>query len=69
MPYNITFSYKRNLNDDENFLSDGEIEGVIRIEEILTADGTNIPKSDIELRLKSLWSEDGHWLDTGSFDI
>jgi hypothetical protein len=69
MPYNITFSYKRNLNDDENVLSDGEIEGVIRIEEILTADGTNIPKSDIELRLKSLWSEDGHWLDTGSFDI
>jgi hypothetical protein len=68
-PYQITLSYIRRFDDDEEEAhSQAENEGVLKIMDILDKDGGSIPKSDLVLSLKSLWDE-SHWLDTGLFEI
>ena len=69
VPYSIHFSYQRRFDDDQPVSDRSENEGTLVIEEILARDGTSIPRSDIDLQLKSLWEEFGHWLDTGLFEI
>ena len=69
VPYRILFSYQRRFDDDQPVSDRSENEGTLVIEEIVAKDGTSIPRSDIDLQLKSLWEEFGHWLDTGLFEI
>lgn len=68
LPYEIKFSYQRRIDDNVEG-ERVENEGVLKIEEITSKDGTLIPQSDINLQLKSLADEYGHWLDTGLFEI
>jgi hypothetical protein len=67
-PYQITISYIRRFNDDDEINPHAENEGVLKIVDILDKEGASIPKSDLVLSLKSLWDE-SHWLDTGLFEI
>jgi hypothetical protein len=67
-PYQITLSYIRRFDDEEEAHLHAENEGVLKIVDILDKDGGSIPKSDLVLSLKSLWDE-SHWLDTGLFEI
>ena len=69
VPYTIHFSYQRRFDDELPVTDRSENEGVLKIEDIVAVDGTSIPRSDIDLQLKSLWEERGHWLDTGLFDV
>ena len=66
-PYQVELSFTREMHEDENDPS--EREGVLRIEEIRAADGTSISRHDLELQLRTLWETEGHWLDTGLFDV
>ena len=67
-PYSITWSYRRRFDDDAQTGDRAENEGVLKIDEILAKDGSNIPRSDVSIELKSLWLDD-HWLDTGLFEV
>jgi len=67
-PYQITISYNRRFNDDDEVNPHAENEGILKIVDILDKDGASVPKSDLVLSLKSLWDE-SHWLDTGLFEI
>jgi len=69
VPYVIHFSYRRDVDNSTVDTDQLENEGVLRIEEIIARDGTSIPRADIDLQLKSLWEEHGHWFDTGLFDF
>lgn len=64
-PYTIQFTYRRRFDDDLPTTDRSENEGVFLIEEIIAEDGTSIPRADLDLQLKSLADELGHWLDTG----
>ncbi len=71
LPYDIKFSYRRRFNEDLTDDDRGENEGYLKVEEITSANGNSVPRSDIDFQLKSLWEEEdeGHWLDTGLFEI
>ena len=68
-PYQVTFSYHRDRVADGTYADTGDTEGGIKIEEIIARDGSSIPLSDIDIQMKSLGNENGHWFDTGLFDI
>jgi hypothetical protein len=67
-PYEITLSYSRRFEDDEDHSMQAENEGVLRVVDIIDREGASVPKSDLVLFLKSLWDE-SHWIDTGLFEI
>lgn len=67
-PYNVTLSYSRRFDEDEDPRFNVENEGVLRIVDISDREGSSVAKSDLLLSLKSLW-DDSHWLDTGLFEI
>ncbi len=67
-PYNVTLSYSRRFDEDEDPRFNVENEGVLRIVDIADREGSAVAKSDLVLSLKSLW-DDSHWLDTGLFEI
>ncbi|MEI7532494.1 MAG: virulence factor SrfB [Betaproteobacteria bacterium] len=69
LPYEIKFSYRRRFDDDVEEGDRGENEGYLKVEEIISANGNSVPRSDIDFQLKSLWEDQGHWLDTGLFEI
>ena len=69
VPYNVSFVYTHKDELDDGHDGNFERDGVLKIEEIFAADGTAIPRGDIEVQPKSLWEEKGHWLDTGLFDL
>ena len=67
LPYTIRLSYTRERLDDvdEGF----EAEGILKIEEVVSSNGQNVSRMDFVLQLKSLWESEGHWLDTGVFNV
>lgn len=67
-PYVVTLSYSRRFPDEEDAIQNAENEGVLKLLHIEDRDGASIPKTDLELSLRSLW-EESHWLDTGEFVI
>jgi hypothetical protein len=67
-PYQVTLSYSRRFDEDENPVLQAENEGVLRLVDVVDKEGSSVPKSDLVLFLKSLW-EESHWLDTGLFEI
>ena len=68
-PYTVQFTYRRRFDDDMPATNRAENEGVLIIDEITAENGTNIPRSDLDLQLKSLADELGHWLDTGIVEV
>ena len=69
VPYDVKFVYTHKDELDGIEIGKFEREGILKIEEIYAADGSSIPKNDIDVQSKSLWEEKGHWLDTGLFDL
>ena len=67
-PYQVTLSYSRRFDDEEENISHVENEGVLRVVDIVDKDSASVPRSDLLISLKSLW-DDSHWLDTGLFEI
>ena len=68
-PYTVTLCYKRVFDDDyEAIAFDLENEGQLSISEIQDRSGSVIPRSDLRIKLKTLWDE-SHWLDSGQFEI
>ena len=67
-PYEVTLSYSRRFDEDDDSRLHAENEGVLRVVDIVDKAGASVPKSDLVLSLKSLWDE-SHWLDTGLFEI
>jgi hypothetical protein len=69
LPYSITLNYRRpgasETDGDPNFHN----EGIMEIAEITSANGTPVPRRDIEIIFKTLWDVEGHWLDTGLFAL
>lgn len=68
LPYEIKFSYQRQFNN-LNDLDQGEIESILKIEEVTSLDGDAVPPSDIELQFITMTEDVGSWLDTGLFEI
>lgn len=67
-PYQVTLSYSRCFDDEEEANLHVENEGVLKVVDIVDKDSASVPRSDLSLSLKSLW-DDSHWLDTGLFEI
>jgi len=68
-PYTVTLCYKRAFDDWEGTTEvNWENEGQLLISEIQDRAGAAIPRSDLRIRLKTLWDE-SHWLDSGQFEI
>ena len=67
LPYNVRLSYTRERVEDSDDMF--EAEGVFKIEEITSSKGENVSRLDLVLQLKSLWETEGHWLDTGLFNV
>ena len=44
-------------------------EGIIEITDIVSASGASVSQRDLEISFKTLWDVEGHWLDTGLFDL
>lgn len=69
LPYSIKLNYRRpgaeETGGDANFHN----EGIMQISEIISANGVPIPQRDIEITFKTLWDVEGHWMDTGLFDL
>ncbi len=64
MPLKVTVAMR-----DQDGDQDEETEGDFEIIDIVDADNTPFRESDLELRLQTLKSEAGYWLDTGIFNI
>lgn len=64
MPLKVTLSMR-----DDDFDAEEETEGDFEIIDIVDRDNTPFRETDLELRLQTLKSEAGYWLDTGIFNI
>lgn len=64
MPLRVTLSMR-----DNDFEAEEETEGDFEIIDIVDRDNTPFRETDLELRLQTLKSEAGYWLDTGIFNI
>ena len=41
----------------------------MEIAEVLSQNGSNISQRDLDISFKTLWDVEGHWLDTGLFEL
>lgn len=64
MPLTVTVSMR-----DDAMESEEETEGDFEIVDIVDSEKTPFRESDLEMRLQTLKSEAGYWLDTGIFNI
>lgn len=70
-PWELKLVYQRT---SVNAGSGGEVnelfdEGIFKIEEITSVDGSNIRPAHLLMELKTIRDESGYWLDTGLFDV
>ena len=69
LPYTVQLNYRRpgasETDGDSNFHN----EGIMEIVEIVSSTGQSVPVRDLSLTFKTLWDVEGHWLDTGLFDL
>ena len=67
LPYSVALRFDvAELEDGPNADRD---EGELVVEEIEAADGTPVNRRDLDIRLQTLPSDEGYWLDTGVFHI
>ncbi|MCB2187642.1 MAG: virulence factor SrfB [Deltaproteobacteria bacterium] len=67
LPYRITLNHS--YRADNKNPTEVRDEGVLAIEAIEDKDGFNVRSEDLELRLQTMRSEEGYWLDTGVFKV
>lgn len=69
LPYTVQLNYRRpgasETDGDANFHN----EGIMEIVEIISSTGQPVAARDLSLTFKTLWDVEGHWLDTGLFDL
>ena len=66
LPYTVSLTFTVGERDDPNATHD---EGELTITQIEAADGTSVNPRDLAIRLQTLPSDEGYWLDTGVFGI
>ncbi|MBC7953174.1 MAG: virulence factor SrfB [Rhodospirillaceae bacterium] len=69
LPYTLRLNYRVAAFDEEATNAPPRDEGELVIEEILMRDGAPVHPGDLEVRLQTLPSDEGFWLDTGIFNI
>lgn len=70
LPYQVVLTYRLTPPEEDAGRNDGEAdEGEFIIEAIESSDGFPVNNGDLELRLQTLKSEDGYWIDTGVFTV
>jgi hypothetical protein len=69
LPYSLTLRYRRPGASETDGDASFHNEGIMEISEIVSANGTLISQRDIDITFKTLWDVEGHWLDTGLFDL
>ena len=69
LPYSITLNYRRPGASETDGVEVFQNEGIMEIAEIISANGTSVSNRDIEVIFKTLWDVEGHWLDTGLFEL
>ena len=67
LPYRVTISHS--YREDAKSPLGIRDEGLLSIENIEAKDGANARPQDLELRLQTMRSEEGYWLDTGVFKV
>ncbi|THB64317.1 MAG: ssrAB activated protein [Desulfovibrio sp.] len=67
-PYKVDLLFTVEESDEEQPNQDRD-EGELHIEDIEAADGGPVFKGDLVIRLQTLPSDEGYWLDTGVFNI
>lgn len=67
LPYRITISHS--YREDTKSPSNLRDEGLLRIEQAEDREGRGVRPYDLELRLQTMRSEEGYWLDTGVFKV
>lgn len=69
LPYTVTLRYRRpgvsETDGDHSFHN----EGIMEIVEVLSRNGSNVSQRDLDIVFKTLWDAEGHWLDTGLFEL
>lgn len=68
LPYQVELTY-RLIPPEEDAAGGDADEGEFVIEAIESSDGFPVSNNDLELRLQTLKSEDGYWIDTGIFTV
>ncbi|MGC2857737.1 virulence factor SrfB [Novispirillum sp. DQ9] len=73
LPYEVVLTYRRDprADPDDPRAGHGGIrdEGAFFISEVTGADGAPVRTQDLDLRLKTMREENGHWLDTGLLTV
>lgn len=68
LPYTVRLKFSlAELDPDPS--APGRDEGELAVSEIEAADGAPVNSRDLEIRLQTLPSDEGYWLDTGVFNI
>lgn len=68
LPYRVTLSFTTRAPGGSGVPQDID-EGEFRITDIIAADGGPVRRDELTLRLQTLKSEEGYWLDTGILTI
>lgn len=69
LPYSVTLNYRRPGASETDGDASFHNEGIIEITDIVSASGASVSQRDLEISFKTLWDVEGHWLDTGLFDL
>lgn len=69
LPYTVQLNYRRPEHEETDGDANYANEGIMEILEITSSTGQSVPTRDLSLTFKTLWDVEGHWLDTGLFDL
>jgi len=69
LAYQVTVSFRMGAHDSATSGGVESDEGEFRIEEVIAADGGPVRREELTLRLQTLKSQEGYWLDTGIFSM
>lgn len=69
LPYTVKLAYRMPSQDEAEDTHADRDEGELTIEEIVMRDGEPVHPGELEIRLQTLPSEEGFWLDSGIFNI
>ena len=69
LPYTVTLNYRRPGASETDGDASFSNEGLMEVIDIVSSSGASVPRRDLEITFKTLWDVEGHWLDTGLFDL
>lgn len=69
LPYTVQLNYRRPGASETDGDASFDNEGIMEILDVTSSTGASVPARDLNLAFKTLWDVEGHWLDTGLFDL